>query len=182
MDMLASRYAQLAALLVVPLLVLPEGRPMQLFAPAAAALALYAGGNLAVLFPRFDHEAESFERVAAEIRPGARILHMVLDPWSDALTHPVYLHFPALAALRADGVPSFSFALHASFPVNYRPGARPPAPASDWRPDVTSWTRDVPFYDHVLVRGDARRFFTAAHAGMFTRVASDGPWSVWRRN
>jgi hypothetical protein len=180
MYMLANRYAQLAALLVLPLLALPEGRPLQLFAPAAAALAVYAGVNLVVLFARFDREAAAFERVAAALHPEAKILHMVLDPSSAVATHPVYLHYATLAALRADGVPSFSLALDPSFPVNYRPGARPPAPPSEWRPGEASWSRDLPFYDHVLARGDAGRFF-AGHEGVFTRAASDGPWSVWRR-
>lgn len=182
MYMLSPRYSQLAALLLLPLLRLPDGLPSKAAVPAMTALALWSGVTLTGLFRRFDAEARAFDPVAAQIRPGARILHLVMDKRSAVATHAVYVHYAALAAQRSDGIPSFSLALDPSFPVRYRPGARPPAPPSEWRPQQVSWTREATWYDHVLYRG--RRPFrdvAGRHAAEFELAAENENWSVWRR-
>ena len=150
---LYPRYAQVAALLAIPVLPFPLGKLSRVFVAAATLLALYSGVNLAVLFSRFDVEAENFEMVARRIPKGSRIMHLVLDRGSRYATHAVYLHYAALAALRSDGVPSFSLATDPSFPVGYRPGAQPPAPPWEWQPERFTWD-EARWYDCFLVRGE----------------------------
>ncbi|MBI5549273.1 MAG: hypothetical protein HY901_35760 [Deltaproteobacteria bacterium] len=147
------RYAQLAALLLIPLLPFPFGRAYQAFVPVAAAVALYAGVNLAVLFKGFDVEAENFELLLRDVPSGSRIMHLVANWGSEKATHAVYLHYAALAALRVNGVPSFSLAIDPSFPVGYRQGAQPPASPWEWRPLEASWEQ-ARWYDVYLARGE----------------------------
>lgn len=182
MYMIHPRYAQLAALLLVPALALPAGAATRAFVPLAAVLAVWSGANLATLFQRFDRETRPFEEVAARLAPGARILHLVMDKGSRVATHAVYLHFAALAALRAEGVPSFSLAQDPSFPVHYRPGGRPPAPAWEWRPEAFTWEEHGRHYDHFLVRGAAspERLF-GPHLAEITEVFRSGTWVLYRR-
>lgn len=182
MYMIHPRYAQLSALLLLPVLTLPTGLISSLFAPAATALALYSGVNLALLFDRFDRETASFEAVAAALGPGARILHLVVDKGSGVATHQAYVHYPALAALRSGGIPSFSLALDPSYPVHYRPGAKPPAPAWEWRPEQFTWDQHGHWYDHFLVRGGGskERLF-GAHAADVEEIARKDKWILYRR-
>ncbi len=150
---ICPRYAQVAALLVLPLLPFPHGPTYKIFAGAATALALYAGGNLTYLFHQFDVEADNFEMVVKDIPPKAKVMHLVLDMGSRHATHAVYLHYAALAAQRVSGVPSFSLATDPSFPVGYKPGAQPPASPWEWRPLETNWAA-MKWYDVYLARGD----------------------------
>ncbi len=176
------RYAQLVALLVVPILVLPRGRLGAIAAATAAGVCLYSGANLSVLFRRFDREAESFEVVARALPRGARVMHLVTDWSSRHATHAVYLHYAALAALRASGVPSFSLATDPSFPVGYQRGRQPPAPAWEWHPERFSWNDHARFYDYFLARGDvpAQALF-GRHAGEVELSAQDELWRLYRR-
>jgi len=176
------RYAQVAALLAIPVLPFPLGRLTQVWAGLAAALALYSGVNLSVLFHRFDTEAEAFELVAQKLPKHARILHLVVAKGSRHATHAVYLHYPALAAMRVSGVPSFSLATDPSFPVGYREGAQPPAPPWEWRPETFSWKDHAIWYDHFLARGDfpPERLF-GPHAGEVELVSSVDTWRLYRR-
>lgn len=176
------RYAQVAALLAIPVLPFPSGPLYKVFASAATALALYSGVNLAVLFHRFDLETHSFEQVAREIAPRARIMHLVLDRNSRQATHAVYLHYAALAALRVDGVPSFSLATDPSFPVGYKEGAKPPASPWEWQPQRFTWNDHGSWYDHYLVRGEvsAERLF-GPHLKELELAASAEGWRLFRR-
>lgn len=181
MYMVHPRYAQVSALLLLPALAFPAGRGRALAATAAAAIVLYAGLNLSVLFHRFDAEARDFDRVVASLPERSRVMHLVLDRGSAVATHAVYLHYAALAAQRVNGTPSFSLALDPSFPVNYRAGARPPGPAWEWRPERFSWDQ-ASWYDHYLVRGgaSAQELF-GSHAAEVEPVAAAGRWRVLRR-
>lgn len=148
------RYAQVAALLALPLLPVPTGLGLTAFGAAASIAALASGINLAVLFRRFDVEAENFERVARDLPQGSRVMSLVFDRGSRHAAHAVYLHYAALGALRCKGIPSFSLATDPSFPVGYADGKQPPAPASEWRPEDFSFATHGDFYDAFLVRGD----------------------------
>ena len=176
------RYSQLAALLAIPVLPFPSGPLYKLFAGAAAALALYAGLNLALLFHRFDAEAQGFEEVAARIPPRSRIMHLVLDRNSRWASHAVYLHYAALAALRVDGVPSFSLATDPSFPVGYREGARPPASPWEWQPQRFTWKEHAAWYDCFLVRGDAGVEQLFGRQARHLELATEsGKWRLYRK-
>lgn len=181
MYMIHGRYAQLAALCAIPALPLLNGRAVAAVSVLALALALGSGIQLSVLFRRFDREAQPFDKVAAQLPVGARVMHLVVEPGSRVATHAVYLHYAALAALRCEGVPSFSLAQDPSFPVNFRAGARPPAPKWEWRPGRFSWDEHARFYDHYLVRGaDAAELF-GEHAREVEPVARVGSWLLLRR-
>jgi hypothetical protein len=176
------RYAQLAALLAIPLLPFPRPRLGALAAAAAAAVCLYSGANLSVLFRRFDGEAESFEVVARALPRGARVMHLVTDWSSRFATHAVYLHYAALAALRANGVPSFSLATDPSFPVGYQRGRQPPAPAWEWHPERFTWNEHALFYDYFLARGDVpMQALFGPHAGEVELSAHAELWRLYRR-
>ncbi len=175
------RYAQVAALLAIPALRLPEGSPSRLFGAVATAVALYAGINLCLLFSRFDQEAQQFERVAEKIPSRARVMHLVLDRNSRVASHAVYLHYAALAALRRDGVPSFSLATDPSFPVGYREGAQPPASPWEWRPEQFRWTGMADWYDVYLVRGPPPEALFREHTRELEPMAEAGGWMLLRR-
>lgn len=176
------RYAQVAALLAIPALPFPRPPLEKLAAAAAALVSVYSGGNLAVLFQRFDAEAENFEVVARALPRGARVMHLVTDWSSRHATHAVYLHYAALAALRAEGVPSFSLAIDPSFPVGYRQDRKPPAAAWEWHPERFSWTDHALWYDYFLARGDlpAQALF-GAHAADVELAARADRWQLYKR-
>ena len=108
-------------------------------------------------------------------------MHLVVDPASRVATHAVYLHYAALAAQRADGIPSFSLAQDPSFPVNYRPGRRPSAPKWEWRAARFSWEEHARHYDHFLVRGSDPAKLFGAHLAELEPVARAGSWILLRR-
>ncbi|MFN7130817.1 MAG: hypothetical protein ACK4N5_01965 [Myxococcales bacterium] len=176
------RYAQVAALLAVCVLPMPQGALYKPFAAVAAGVALYAGVNLAVLFHRFDQEAQTIELVQKHLPAQPRLMHLVVDHGSRHATHAVYLHYAALAAMRTDGVPSFSLAIDPSFPVGYREGGRPPAPEWEWRPQQFDWNRHASWYTHYLARGDftAEQLF-GRHARDVELVATADRWKLFAR-
>jgi hypothetical protein len=175
------RYAQVAALLVIPLLPFPHGPAYKAFVPLAAAVALYSGVNLARLFHDFDVEADNFEMLVRDLPPRARVMHLVTDHGSRLSTHTVYLHYAALAALRVNGVPSFSLATDPSFPVGYRPNAQPPASPWEWRPLEASWEQ-ARWYDVYLARGDVPpEMIFRDHAQDVELVARADLWRLYRR-
>lgn len=178
---ISPRYAQVAALLLIPLLPFPHGPAYKAFVPVAAAVALYSGVTLAVLFHRFDVEADNFEMLVKHLPPRARVMHLVLDMGSRHASHAVYLHYAALAALRVDGVPSFSLATDPSFPVGYQPGKKPPASPWEWRPLEASWEQ-MRWYDVYLSRGEVPpAALFRGHADDVELVARADLWRLYRR-
>jgi len=107
-------------------------------------------------------------------------MHLVVANESRVATHAVYLHYAALAALRCEGVPSFSLAQDPSYPVNYKAGARPPAPW-EWRPARFTWDAHARHYDHYLVRGADPAELFGEHARDVQAVAQEGTWMLLRR-
>jgi hypothetical protein len=181
MYLIHGRYSQLAALCAIPAIPRLGGRAGAALAALAAALALASGLQLTALFRRFDREAEPFESVAARLPRSSRVMHLVVDGESRVATHSVYLHYAALAALRCDGVPSFSLAQDPSFLVNYRAGAHPPAPKWEWRPSRFTWEDHARHYDHYLVRGAAPAELFGEHTGDVQIVAQEDSWTLLRR-
>jgi hypothetical protein len=180
MYMIHNRFAQLAALCLIVALPRLTGRSLVVVAGLAGALTAAASAQLTVLFARFEREARPFDEVVAALPTGARLMHLVVDPASRVASHAVYLHYAALAALRVDGVPSFSLAQDPSFPVNYRAGARPPGPEWEWRPARFTW-EDARWYDHYLVRGAEPARLFGAHASEVAPAARAGGWVLLRR-
>ncbi|HEY3452226.1 MAG TPA: hypothetical protein VGK67_38130 [Myxococcales bacterium] len=175
------RYAQVAALLAIAVLPFPFGGSYKAFVPVAAAVALYSGVNLSVLFHRFDVEAENFEMLVKDVPPKAKIMHLITDWGSRHATHAVYLHYAALAALRVDGVPSFSLATDPSFPVGYQEKAQPPASPWEWRPTETNWEQ-ARWYDVYLSRDNLTPdAIFRGHAQELEQVARADRWRLFRK-
>ncbi|MGC4114352.1 MAG: hypothetical protein QM765_07005 [Myxococcales bacterium] len=181
MYQLHPRYAQVAALLAIAVLPFPFGASYKAFVPVAAAVALYSGINLAVLFHRFDVEADNFEMLLKDVPPKAKVMHLVTDWGSRHATHAVYLHYAALAALRVDGVPSFSLATDPSFPVGYQEGKQVPASPWEWRPTETTWEQ-ARWYDVYLSRDNLTPdVIFRAHASELEQVARADRWRLFRK-
>lgn len=177
---LNTRYAHLAAPLVLACVPpLPRGLHRTMLALAAAAAA-FAGFTLARGFGRFDADAKNLAALAQYAAEKPRVMGLVYATGSGAVTHPVFLHASTVVARLRGGVTNFSFALTPHSPVMYR-GAPPPTFPSEWRPDQMSWEAQGRWYDHFVVRGphprqifgpliDSGELYIAAQQGDFWLV------------
>jgi hypothetical protein len=149
---LNTRYAHLAAPLVLACVpVLPKGLHRTMLALAVMA-ATYAGITLARWFSRFDDDAKQLTALADYTAQKPRVMGLIYAPGSRAVTHPVFLHASTVLARLRGGVTNFSFALTPHSPLMYR-GSAPPTFPSEWRPDQMSWEQHGQWYDHFVVRG-----------------------------
>jgi hypothetical protein len=149
---LNTRYAHLAApLLVAAVPILPAGW-RRFFAAGAAGCALVLAFPLARAFRDFNQEMAQVARVAEHARDAPRVMGLIHDARSRAVNHPVFLHAAAEVARARGGVTNFSFALTPHSPLRYR-GSPPPTFPSEWRPHEMSFERHGRAYDHFLVRG-----------------------------
>jgi hypothetical protein len=174
-----TRYAQLAALLVLGSVPALRPRLARGLTVAAAAAAILTGAALARGFAAFDREARVLDTLVAATAPRPVIVGLVYDPSSRVVSHPVYLHAAADLARARGGVPNFSFALTPHSPIQYR-ATPPPTFPSEWRPEQFDFLAHGRAYDHFLLRGvpAARVFggrldtelYVAARADAFTLV------------
>jgi len=151
---LNTRYAHLAAALLVcavPPLRAAAGR---ILGAAAVACAILLGLVLAQGFTSFGREAAAVDRLAPSCPPAALIMGLIFNPSSAVVRHPVYLHSAATLALERGGATNFSFARTQHSPIRYR-GSPPPTFPSEWRPDQFDFARQGGAYDAFLVRGAA---------------------------
>jgi len=151
---LNTRYAHLAAALLVcavPPLRAAAGR---ILGAAAVACAIMLGLVLAQGFASFGREAAAVDRLAPSCPPAALIMGLIFNPSSAVVRHPVYLHSAATLALERGGATNFSFARTQHSPIRYR-GSPPPTFPSEWRPDQFDFARQGGAYDAFLVRGAA---------------------------
>jgi hypothetical protein len=153
MYQLAPRYAQIAALLLLPVLPFPTGQLQRVAMAACVGVAAYTPIVLAPLFSNFGREAQSIEPIIETVAPRSKIMHLVVTPGSAVATHAVYLHYAAYVAFRTDSIPSFSLAIDPSYPVGYVTGRRPPASPWEWQPMRVDFSAAVPYYDDFLWRG-----------------------------
>lgn len=176
---LNTRYAHLAAaLLVAAVPVLPE-KWTERFTFVAAAAALVLMGPLWTAFKNFDAESRALTELAKSAAPKAKVMGLIYSTGSRAVTHPVYLHASCVVAREAGGLTNFSFALTPHSPLMYR-GNPPPTFASEWRPDQMRWDEHGRAYDHFVIRGPRpeqilgsqlqSELFVAAQAGDFFLV------------
>ncbi|MFZ5444994.1 MAG: hypothetical protein ACOZQL_33700 [Myxococcota bacterium] len=176
---LNTRYAHLAAaLLVAAVPVLPE-RWSRAFLFASAAAALLFVQPLWSAFRAFDAESAALTELAQAAADKPRVMGLIYATGSRAVTHPVYLHASCVVARERGGLTNFSFALTPHSPLMYR-GEPPPTFPSEWRPDQMRWDEQGRHYDHFVLRG-ARpeqlfgprlqtELFVAAQAGDFFLV------------
>ncbi|HLL81543.1 MAG TPA: hypothetical protein VK420_02785 [Longimicrobium sp.] len=149
---LNTRYAHLAAPLLLASVPPLRARWRPLFVLAAAGCALLLGVTLGRGFLRFGEEARALARVAELAAPQARVMGLVYNAESAVVTHPVYLHSAAEVARVAGGYANFSFALTPHSPLKYR-GTPPPTFPSEWNPHAFRWEQHAHAYDHFLLRG-----------------------------
>jgi hypothetical protein len=149
---LNTRYAHLAAPLLVcavpPVRRTAAGRLLL----ASAICSLILAVPMSRGFREFGREASAVEELAALSSPRPLVMGLIFDPFSKAMTHPVYLHSAATIARERGGAPNFSFAVTPHSPVRYRQSPPPTFP-SEWRPDQFEYRKQGTFYDHFLVRG-----------------------------
>jgi hypothetical protein len=178
---LNTRYAHLAAPLLLAAVPALSPRAQRVGLAAAAACALLLAVPLARGFAAFAREARGLEAVSGAAAPGPRVMGLVYEPGSRVVRHPVFLHAAATVARLRGGVANFSFATTPHSPLRYR-GAPPPTFPSEWRPDAFSWEAHGGAYDHFLVRGahPARVFGERLGAGLEV-VAHEGPVWLLRR-
>jgi len=180
---LNTRYAHLAA----PLLVcaVPSMRPSasRLLLVAACAGALALGISLTRGFSRFSDEARAVEELSRQSAPRAKVMGLIFNPFSGIVRHPVFLHSAATVAREHGGIPNFTFASTPHSPLRYRKEAPPTFP-SEWRPDQFNYAQQGWFYDHFLVRGaDPTQVFGAIlQADLVIVGHSQGFWLFKRRD
>jgi hypothetical protein len=176
---LNTRYAHLAAALLVVAVPVLSDQWSERFTFAAGAAALVLMGPLWTAFKNFDAESRALTELAKSAGPKPKVMGLVYSTGSRAVTHPVYLHAGCVVAREAGGLTNFSFALTPHSPLMYR-GAPPPTFASEWRPDQMRWDEHGRAYDHFVVRGPRpeqilgaqlqNELYVAAQAGDFFLV------------
>ncbi len=149
---LNTRYAHLAAALLVACV--PPLRPAwsRRMVFVGAGLALLTAWPLWRTFAQFDLDARRLTELARAAGPKPRVMGLVFNTATPALTHPVFLHASTVVAREAGGLTNFSFALTPHSPLKYR-AAPPPTFASEWAPQSMDWETQGRFYDHFVVKG-----------------------------
>jgi Glycosyltransferase family 87 len=179
---LNTRYAHLAAPLLLASIPIVRGHAARALAVAAAACSVVLAVPLASAFEEFGREAAPLIRLAGATADRPMVMGLVFDPSSRVVTHPVFLHSAAVIARERGGATNFSFASTPHSPLRYR-GAPPPTFRSEWNPAEFSLEAHGYAYDHFLVRGvDPSRIFGAAlHSELFLGAEDDGFFLVRRR-
>lgn len=174
------RHAILAALFL-PLLA--QGLPRYKHL-ASAALAAFALLVAALHFLAFQSEASSFDAIADAVPRNAKVVGLVVDPTSDALDGPVYLHFPAYLQARSGGLPAMSFPrVFWNLPVAMRDDAGvPPTPMDfEWNANLYDERRFGYFYDWAVVRVPDDTEVATSPRFPFRLQLRSGRWQLYRR-
>ncbi|MBU8898303.1 hypothetical protein KRR26_22080 [Corallococcus sp. M34] len=179
---LNTRYAHLAAALLIiamPAAAPDTWRPLRL---AAAACALLLAGVMASGFRAFSREASEWDALAAATASRPKVMGLVFDPGSRVVRFPVFLHSAAVLARARGGVPNFTFASTPHSPLRYRDEAPPTFP-SEWRPQDMRWDTEGDWYDHFLVRGvhPSRVFGARLQSDLVIVEHAGSSWLVRRR-
>ena len=86
------------------------------------------------LFAGFDQESRGYREIAKAMKPGKRVLGLMINNASVAFDQPMYLHYASWYQAEQRGVADFSFAQFGLL-VSYRPGADVPIPRGfEWYP------------------------------------------------
>jgi len=169
------------AALLAPLILArpPDGALRRALLAAGAAVALAACANAGLHIRAFQAQVGPFERIAAALPPGGRVLGL---PFDHGASGPVrlwpLLHWACWQQVLAGGDVGFSFAGLPSIPVRYRPGMQAPHPY-EWRPESFDWATMGRYYDAFLTSGEPRGWGGAdlrAHAVPSVRA---GPFTLW---
>ncbi|RYZ34553.1 MAG: hypothetical protein EOO71_38625 [Myxococcaceae bacterium] len=149
---LNTRYAHLAAALLVASLPATRGEWRRPLCVAAAAGALLVAFVMGRGFRDFAEEAREWDALAEVTGNRPKVMGLVFDAGSSVVRFPVFLHGAAVLARERGGVPNFTFATTPHSPLRYR-DAVPPTFPSEWRPQEMDYATQGGWYDHYLVRG-----------------------------
>ena len=178
-----TRYAQLAAPLVLACVPAVRPRAAQALTIAAALAAILSAVSLADGFAQFDRESKALDVMLAVTAEKPMIMGLIFDPGSRVVTHPVYLHSSAVLAMARGGATNFSFALTPHSPVEYK-APPPPTFPSEWRPDQFDYATQGAAYDHFLVRGvePLQLFGRLLDTDLYVAARADGFSLIRRRS
>jgi hypothetical protein len=179
---LNTRYAHLAAALCVLCIPVLKERWERLGLFAALGVAVLTAFPLAQGFRQFDTEAASLNRLVAASAPKPKVMGLMFNTQSAAMTHPVFLHASTVLARERGGLTNFSFALTPHSPLKYR-DLIPPTFPSEWRPEQMNYETQGRFYDHFLVRGvhPGQIFGPKLEQELYIAAEAGGFWLVRRR-
>jgi len=179
---LNTRYAHLAAVALAGCLPAAHERLQPYLRWAAAAAVAWFGLTLARGYARFDAESLPLRELSAAAAPRPRVMGLIYDTSSSAVTHPVFLHSACVVAREGGGLCNFSFALTPHSPLEYRV-APPPTFPSEWHPEKFRWDSMGAAYDHFLIRGAPPESVLGRHAGteLVPVAQSGGFWLLRRR-
>lgn len=179
---LNTRYAHLAAALLIASVPVTRPSHHRALLWASAACALLLGGVVGRGFRAFSREATEWDRLVAATAPKPRVMGLIFETRSYVVRFPVYLHSAAVLARARGGLTNFSFALTPHSPLRYV-GTPPPTFPSEWRPQDFDYATMGGFYDHFLIRGaHPAQIFGARLETELAVVAHEGDsWLVRRR-
>ena len=105
------------------------------------------------LFAGFDQESRGYREIAEVMKPGKRVLGLIINNASVVFNQPMYLHYASWYQAEQRGVADFSFAQFGLL-VSYRPGADIPIQRGfEWFPQTFDWQRHEGWlYDYFIVR------------------------------
>lgn len=180
---LNTRYAHLMAALLVCAVPLLEKRWHVALTAVGVAVSVLLMIPLRRAFMAFDEESRALSTVSQSAGEKPKVMGLIFQPNSRAVTHPVYLHSSCTVAREHGGITNFSFALTPHSPLMYKVESPPTFP-SEWHPEQMRWDKEGQYYDHFLLKGvRADQFFgsrlgselfVAAQAGDFTLVKRRG--------
>lgn len=173
----SARHALLIVLFGLPLV--PEVRHSAARIAAGAGFALLGLVLVTIELARFDGEARAFDPIREAMKPNKRVAPLIFDKGSPVV-HPrtfPYLHFAAYYQADKGGDLARTFAVVWNVPIRYRADyARHEVPEDvEWDPRLFSPSRDLPYFDYLLVRGPP--FTPRADSGLVV-VARSGPWTL----
>ncbi len=178
---LNTRFAHLAFPLLLAAVPPLRLRPQLAMTAAGALVALILGVNLGQGFRRFNDEAAALDRLAPLTGERPRVMGLIYNAFSAAVSHPVYLHSAAFLARERGGLTNFSFARTPHSPIRYQ-GEPPPTFPSEWQPQAFRWNAHGQAYDHFLLKGiSPEQQFGSLLGAELVVVSQSGPFSLVRR-
>ena len=134
------------------------------------------------LFAGFDQESRGYREIAKAMKPGKRVLGLMINNASVAFDQPMYLHYASWYQAEQRGVADFSFAQFGLL-VSYRPDADVPIPRGfEWLPRTFDWQRHKGWlYDYFIVRSaeDVSRYVFRTADRPVRLAARSGVWWLY---
>jgi hypothetical protein len=178
---LSPRFAALTAMLALALAPRLGARSMRVLFACSALTVILSGAVLTRGFRAFSSEASALRQLASACSDGPRVLGLIVDPHSQVVWRPVYLHGAAVLARLRHGTPGYSLVGGQQIPLRYR-GTPPPSLPSEWEPRGLDLDRLGHAYDHFLLRGASPDSVFGARLGSELVVAGRaGEWALVRR-